>query len=96
MWPSQKKNERTLNLCPDNKRFLMSRRPAWLRHLHWQSADSRLQRDQSTVQHDENQPVGVVVHRVVLLDLGTQFGVATHGHTTNVPVTARKVRVFNR
>lgn len=50
----------------------------------------------ATVKHDDSNPMEVFVGHTVFEDLGTQFDISTHETTTNIAVTAGKVRIYQR
>ena len=46
------------------------------------------------VQHGKSEPFDIVVHGVLLRDLGTEFNVAAHGDVVTVSVTSGKIQVM--
>lgn len=49
---------------------------------------------QALVQHGKSKPLDVVVHGILLRDLGTEFDVAAHGDIVTVSVTNGKIQVI--
>lgn len=49
---------------------------------------------QASIQHGKSKPLDVVVHGILLHDLGTEFNVAAHGDVVAVSVTDGKIQVF--
>ena len=49
---------------------------------------------QASVQHGKSKPLDVVVHGILLRDLGTEFNVAAHGDVVTVSVTNGKIQVI--
>lgn len=49
---------------------------------------------QASVQHGKSKPLDVVVHGILLRDLGTEFDVAAHGDVVTVSVTSGKIQVI--
>ena len=49
---------------------------------------------QASIQHGKSKPLDVVVHGILLRDLGTEFNVAAHADIVTVSVTSGKVQVI--
>ena len=49
---------------------------------------------QASIQHGKSKPLDVVVHGILLRDLGTEFDVAAHGDIVTVSITSGKVQVI--
>jgi ferric-dicitrate binding protein FerR (iron transport regulator) len=49
---------------------------------------------QASVQHGKAKPLDVIVHGILLRDLGTEFNVAAHGDVVTVSVTMGKLQVM--
>jgi ferric-dicitrate binding protein FerR (iron transport regulator) len=49
---------------------------------------------QASIQHGISQPLDVVVHGILLYDLGTQFVACAHGDVVSVSLTSGEIRVI--